>query len=680
MSADDGRRVFPSGLPAGPSERGLALTVVLLSVAIFLAAVPFAKTPLVQVWAFIPLYEGSLVITDLITAVLLFGQFSFSRSRGVMLLASGYLFTALMAISHALTFPGLFSPSGLLGAGPQSTAWLYMFWHGGFPLFVIAYAFLKGEASNTGESRGVAVLSGVAGVLAVVCALTVLATAGQNVLPPIMRGNHYTPAMSIVVSSTWVLSLLALFVLWLRRPHAVLDLWLMVVMCAWFFDIALAAVLNAGRFDLGFYAGRIYGLLATSFVLIVLLIENGRLYAQIRRLYLEREEQNRSLEATVRERTEQLLQSEKVATMGSLLAGVAHELNNPLAVVMGQTHMLMEVSTDASVIQRAAKINTAAGRCVRIVRNFLALARKRPPERTDVVLNQVIKEAIELLAYEFRSEGIEVTTALADDLLPLSADPHQLHQVLVNLLTNAHHAMRKMEGPKRISIKSRVDAGSGRIQLEIGDTGPGIPPEIQEKVFEPFFTTKPPGQGTGLGLSLCRGIVGQHGGTLTLTSTPGRGTTFLIELPPTRNLGMVPTTVETEPAPVSSKTILVVDDEDEIATVIAEMLQREGHIAHTAANGRAALDMLAQRSYDLIISDTKMPVLDGVGLYHEIERHFASMRGRVMFVTGDVLDDEKQEFLAAIEATVITKPFNLSEVRAAVRRRLADVEAHRGGA
>jgi signal transduction histidine kinase/ActR/RegA family two-component response regulator len=670
-----GASVLPSGLPAGPRERALVSTVVLLSAAVFLALVPFAKTPLLQVWAFIPLYEGSLVITDLLTAVLLYGQFNFSRSRGVMLLACGYLFTALMAVAHALTFPGLFVPGGLLGAGPQSTAWLYMFWHGGFPVCVIAYAYLKDKTSASDEARGSAVLAAIAGVVAAVCALTVLATAGQDVLPAIMQGNNYTAAMSLVVSTTWVLSLLALAVLWRRKPHAVLDLWLMVVMCAWLFDIALAAVLNGGRFDLGFYAGRVYGLLAASFVLIVLLIENSRLYAQIQRLYREREAQNRSLEATVRERTEQLLQSEKIATMGSLLAGVAHELNNPLAVVMGQTHMLMEVSTDASVLQRAEKINTAAGRCVRVVRNFLALARKRPPERTDVALNQVIKDALELLAYECRSDGIDVTTALADDLPPLFADAHQLHQVLVNLMTNAHHAMRKKEGVKRISIRTGVDTRSGRIQVEIADTGPGIPLDIQEKVFEPFFTTKPAGQGTGLGLSLCRNIVGQHGGTLSLTSTPGRGTTFLIELPSSNAVGAAPPSlVEADPAPVSAKTILVVDDETEIAIVMAEMLQREGHMTQIAPNGRVALDMLAQRRYDLIITDTKMPHLDGVDMYREIERRLPSMRGRVVFVTGDVLDQEKQEFLAATDATVITKPFELSDVRAAVRRRLAEME------
>src|SRR5207302_8410227 len=281
--AADGRRVFVSTLPAGPGERRLALAVVLVSLAIFLSAVPFAKLPLGQVWAFIPIYQSALVVNDLITAVLLFGQFGFLRSRALLVLAGGYLFTAFMAVSHMLTFPGLFGPTGLLGAGPQSTAWLFMFWHGGFPLCVIAYALLrndKRDLDGPAGRPGAAISSSIAAIVAVVGGLTLLATAGQHALPAIMRGNQYTAAMLSVVSTTWVLSLLALVILWRRRPHAVLDLWLMVVMGAWIFDIALAAVLNAGRFDLGFYAGRIYGLLAATFVLVVLLVQSVRLHAR----------------------------------------------------------------------------------------------------------------------------------------------------------------------------------------------------------------------------------------------------------------------------------------------------------------------------------------------------------------------------------------------------------------
>lgn len=290
--------LFISTLPAGQGERRIALSVVLTSTAIFLVTAPFATTPLPPLPTFIAIYESALVINDLITAVFLFGQFNILRARSLLVLASGYLFTAFLAVAHALTFPGLFSPTGLLGASPQSTAWLYMFWHAGFPLLVIAYARLRDQGYGISMRRDhrVAVMFSVAATLTAAIALTLLATAGRDLLPTIMRGNHYAPAMTVVVSSVWVLSGFALVAVWQRRPHSTLDLWLIIVLCAWVFDVALSAVLNAGRFDLGFYAGRIYGLLATGFVLVMLLLENSKIYSRLVETYERNREKTAELQ------------------------------------------------------------------------------------------------------------------------------------------------------------------------------------------------------------------------------------------------------------------------------------------------------------------------------------------------------------------------------------------------
>jgi diguanylate cyclase (GGDEF)-like protein len=281
------RPLILSAQPAGKSERRLALAVVLLSTFFFFAAAPFAKVRVAEVWAFLPVYQSVLVINDLITAVLLFGQFGIVRSRALLVLASGYLFSAFMAVLHLLSFPALITSTGLLGAGSQTTAWLYFLWHGVFPLLVVAYALLDDghesiPASEMPRGRAShAILSSIAAVTIVAGAFTLLTTMGHDTLPAIMQGNRDTSAKVIVATASWTSSLIALAVLWRRRPHSLLDLWLMVVMCAWIFDIALASVLNAGRFDVGWYAGRIYGLLATSFILMVLLYENSMLYVAL---------------------------------------------------------------------------------------------------------------------------------------------------------------------------------------------------------------------------------------------------------------------------------------------------------------------------------------------------------------------------------------------------------------
>jgi PAS domain S-box-containing protein len=335
--ADD-QLTFLSRLPARPIDRRLALAVAAASALIFALTVPFAQVQLPVIWAFIPTYQSALATNDLITAVLLYAQFGLLRSRALLLLAAGYLFTALMAVVHALTFPGLFAPTGLLGAGPQSTAYLYMFWHGGFPLLVIGYALLKDRNGETGTRQpvGTRVAINIAAVVSVVLIFTLIATAGAASLPPIMVGNRYTPALIFVVSTTWAISLAALVVLWWRRPHSVLDVWLMLVMVSWLFDIALAAVFNAGRFDVGFYAGRIYGLAAATFVLIVLLLETGALYAQLARSFYEQRARDAAEIGRINARLRIVLESSPLPIFSLDARGLVASWNEAAERILGR--------------------------------------------------------------------------------------------------------------------------------------------------------------------------------------------------------------------------------------------------------------------------------------------------------------------------------------------------------
>lgn len=281
--ASDPGPAFLSTLPATPIERKFALWIIATSIVAFLVLAPLAKLPLEPNQAFLPFYQAALVICELVTAVLLFGQYAILRSRALLVLVCAYLLSAVMAVIHLLSFPGLFSAEGLLGAGPQTTAWLYFLWHGAFPLMVMAYALLKRHPGDlvSGRHFKASILVGAAATLMAAAALTLLATTGQDLLPALMQGNQDAPGKFVVALVTWCLCVAALVLLRHQKRQSVLDLWLMVVLFVWIFEIALASVLNGARFDLGWYAGRVFGLLGSTFVLIILLLENGTLYARI---------------------------------------------------------------------------------------------------------------------------------------------------------------------------------------------------------------------------------------------------------------------------------------------------------------------------------------------------------------------------------------------------------------
>jgi len=384
--------------------------------------------------------------------------------------------------------------------------------------------------------------------------------------------------------------------------------------------------------------------------------------------------ERKRMDEELRQQRETLYQTEKLAGMGQLLAGVAHELNNPLTVVTGRAAVLRQALQGGALEASMQKLADAAERCARIVKNFVALARQRPPARREVDLNQVISEAIELVAYPLRVDEVTVTLDRDPALPAIWGDAHQLHQVVVNLVTNAHHAMREAPRPRRLSLATRAQGGGQRARLEVADSGPGIPAEIRERIFEPFFTTKPVGQGTGLGLSICQGIVEGHGGTIGVTSSPGQGATFAVELPvgaAPEPAGESPEAVAPEPA--RGRAILVVDDEAEVGNLLVEILTATGHEVDTAADGLDALEKLGRRAYDLILSDIKMPRLDGPGFYRELERLHPQLVARTVFLTGDTLSREVSEFIEATGRPSVGKPFDLEQVYRAVTLALAKI-------
>jgi PAS domain S-box-containing protein len=375
-------------------------------------------------------------------------------------------------------------------------------------------------------------------------------------------------------------------------------------------------------------------------------------------------------EAQLRQRQAMLFQHEKLAAMGTMLASVAHELNNPLAVIMMEADLLHEERQDDVQVEPVKAITQAAERCMRIVRNFLTLARQHPPERQNVALNTVVQGAMELLAYALQVDTITVDWQLAPELPLLWADPHQLHQVVVNLVTNAHHALREVPLPRRLTLTTRYDPGGPGVVLEVADTGPGIPPALQARLFEPFFTTKPPGVGTGLGLPLCRGIIEEHAGSISVESQPGQGTVFRVVLPVPAETSAGRASGSTDTPLAGSKiakTILVVDDEPSIASALAHLLRRDGHTVDTAANGQLALTKLPTQAYDLILCDLRMPELDGPGLYQALQQHYPHLLRRVIFLTGDTLSEEARMFLEQTEVPRLSKPFRAVEVRQLVQ-------------
>ena len=390
-------------------------------------------------------------------------------------------------------------------------------------------------------------------------------------------------------------------------------------------------------------------------------------------LQTSRAELERAMQ-TVKTTQSQLVQSEKLSAVGQFVAGVAHELNNPLTAVIGFSELLQTMPPDEKMHGHLERIAKSAHRCHKIVQSLLSFARQRPPERKLVRLESVLEEVLELMAYDLRTSGITVVKEFASPLPATMADPHQLQQVFVNLLSNARQAMAPAQREGRIIIRAFV--AEGMLRLEFQDDGPGIRSDHLARIFDPFFTTKPVGQGTGLGLSLCYGIIQEHGGRISARSEPGHGATFQIDLPVSRAEGtdaLFRSASSAPPFPTPAEgehTILVIDDERWILDLAEELLRADGYVVDTALGGERAQELLAIKRYSVIVSDWKMPGLNGVRLFEHLSATNPAAAKHVIFMTGDVVSDTFQNFLKQHALTCLSKPFAIGEFRAAVARML----------
>jgi len=490
--------------------------------AIFCAAAPYADYPLQRVPTFITAYGTAVVAIDSITAALIAAQFSVVRWTWLLVLASGFFFTALISASFTLTFPGAFTPSGLLGAGLQTAAWLSLSWHLGSPMILIIAILVRGSRETADiwqGSPGLAIVLSIALVTAIVCGLTwTFVVANDSILPWIfvyrVPGHNNLDLFSLVIA----LNVIALVLLWVRR-RSVLDHWLMVMCCAWLFKILLSGVLAGSRYSLGWYAGRIFELTAIFIILLLFLSETTALYANMVRASIQRRGAR---------------QARQIA-MDAMAASLGHEIRQPLTAMLvnaeAGARQLTKAEPDLEEAHAAFSDIAAEGKRIKeIIGGVRTMFKRSTHDRQALDVNKVVRDTLATVDLELRQQRVIVKTELDNDLPPVLADSGQLHQVFLNLVTNALEAMVGInDRPSVLRVASSSVADSSDIAVTVEDTGVGIEDKDIGRIMEPFFSTK--FTGAGVGLTICQVIIAAHGGSLEVCANEPHGTTFRVTLP-----------------------------------------------------------------------------------------------------------------------------------------------------
>jgi signal transduction histidine kinase/DNA-binding response OmpR family regulator len=677
--------ILLSSLRATTGHRRLALRVSLGLAAALAICVPVAQMPLAPSPAFIAFQQAVLLANDLITAALLFAQYSVQPSRALKLLAAGYLFTALIVIPHALVYPGLISPTGLFGAGPQSAAWLYVAWRTVLPSTVIAYALRReGVPADQDPAGARARIVGAAAVAAAaVVVLALIATIGQDRLPLLMDGNHFGPGARVAVPTMLILDLAALLAI-LRRPsHSILDSWLMVVMFAWFCADLVGSLISAGRYDVGYYAGRLYSILASTFVLLVLLYEMTALYARVmhtaRTERRERERRLKEMEAVLveAERAEQLMLTAKRAaedanqTKSEFLAGMSHEIRTPMTCVLGMADLLVESELTARQRRHVTLLRDAGHLLLAIIDDLLDISKieagKLELARMALSPAAVAEGAVAIVRPGAVARGLQLRCELGADLPAwIEGDATRLRQVLLNLLSNA------VKFTERGSVSLRVACVRGaetqQLRFEVADTGIGIDDAQQHLLFQRFSQVGPSIYrrfgGTGLGLAISRHLVEAMGGMIGVDSRIGAGSTFWFAIP------YVETAVQTAPEmrqPTGDAgpraRVLVAEDQDMIRELIEAMLSDAGHEVVLVRDGAEAIAALTGSDFDVVLMDIQMPGLDGIAATRQIREMGDRIRGiPIIALTAYAMAEDRERCRAAGANAHLSKPIDRKEL------------------
>jgi len=518
-TSDRDARVVVALMPATSRQRAVAVGVVVALFALAALVAPFANVQIGQIDSFVPVLQTVLSAADLLTATLLFAQYSVQPHRALLAVASGYLFSGSAAFLQTLSFPGGYAPGGIIGDGYNTPAWFFVLWHTTFALSILAYALLKDKNDTSVRSTTANITITLACVFGAMAALTWLVTTKVGYLPSFYTtsvtlqtrlGNQINVALLLLGS----LTLLVLFV----RSRTMLDLWLMVTLLAWLPNFLVAAVASSVRFSMGWYAARGFALVASCMLLSVLLTEMTVLYSRL----------TSALAMQRRERANRLV------SIDAATAAIAHEVRTPLAAITlnaSTARQLVQVQPPRleemnEILKDIEAASLRVGATIASVRGLFKEAADQP---TKICIEDVARQVLRLLQHELQFNEISVVTELLAAPPSVSADPAQLQQVILNLIKNAIEAMNSVPvGDRRLNVSTRLGENS-HVLLSVQDTGAGIHPQDQSRIFEAFFTTKRAGM--GLGLAICRTIVERHAGSLVLAEASPKGSTFEVALP-----------------------------------------------------------------------------------------------------------------------------------------------------